>query len=341
MQETKRISIQSQHRASLPDPNPEKSWWQNSLNKMAGEKPDETWGGKMIRAASDMMIVCDQECKILYHNRAFLKGVGHTEGTYVGHSLIDFFPTSDKADALKALQTLLSGNSGGMRIEASILTCGQPRKIEARVTRARRRDDKFYLYFVMRDVSAREQKIKQLAKQSVDTVFAGLPIAAFRTDKKLNITHAFGAFWKELGVNPMHLKGAEMVEEKCQLTPEFLHGIDFCDVMAGHTIHAQVEWLGRNLEITIEPFVDLDSGGKVVGTMGIVREAKAALAETESSHLDFPDAEEFTQVHPIPRIFQPKTAVEASELDRIRSRIRPRPMKPLVRTATVAIALAN
>lgn len=345
MEKTQKVSIQP-GRASQPEPNPAPSWWMDSLTRLVGENPERTWGERMIRVASDMMVVCDQDLTILYHNRAFLKGLGHSKGTYVGQAMVDFIPLADRAEAQKAFNTLVGGKTSGMRIAASLLTRNGASKVEARVIRTRRRNDQCYLYFVIRDVSAKEQELERIAQNSIETVFENLSIAAFRTDRHLKVTHAFGGFWQELGINTLHLKGAELADPGCHLTPRFLHDIDYCDAMAGQTYQGLVEYRGHNLSVTIEPFIDQENAGKVVGTVGIIREAKE-LAKTEiaatsqASHLDMPAPEEYTAFQRIPDQIVKRVAAEQAAVDRIRSDIRPRPMTPRAETATVKVALVN
>ncbi|MCG8600463.1 MAG: hypothetical protein MI807_10010, partial [Verrucomicrobiales bacterium] len=83
------------------------------------------------------------------------------------------------------------------------------------------------------------------------------------------------------------------------------------------------------------------NAGKVVGTVGIIREAKELAVVSHASHLDMPAPEEYTSFHRVPEKKVTGIAAEATAIDRIRSHIAPRPMTPRAETSTVKVALVN
>ncbi|MEM9018732.1 MAG: PAS domain-containing protein, partial [Verrucomicrobiota bacterium] len=119
-------------------PGSERPVWMRSFLRSFGDDPDARWGGRFVRLASDLMLVCNEELEIIFHNRAFMKAIGYDEGSYVGESLTKFFPLMDRADAGKAFDSLMGGNSGGIRIDCSLLTVRGERRFVARATRSRR-----------------------------------------------------------------------------------------------------------------------------------------------------------------------------------------------------------
>lgn len=357
---TERITV-SPKNPSAPDPDTERPRWQRALAGFLGENPEQEWGGRLIKAASDMIVVCDGELNILFHNRAFLRSSGHVKGSYIGHSLMDFIPSNDKAEASRVFDQFLHGRAAGMRVEATFLTRSGRRKVEARVTRTARTEERYFLYFIIRDAFDRNTETEQLTKRAVDSVFDGLPIAAFRTDHQLRITDTFGSYWDELGLNARNFTGAELSNPGCTIAPQFFHQLDYCDVMAGQTFHTSIFWRGNDLEITIEPFIDRSRGGRVIGTLGTIREAKNA-TPNGASHLSYPKPEEYTHRQSLTGAHARSVALTASpaqpkrpggpkpksqdaispELAKLRSSIRPRPLRPAHEDATAdEVALAN
>lgn len=247
-----------------------------------------------------------------------------------------------------------------MRVEATFLTRSGRREVEARVTRTVRSEDRYFLYFIIRDSADRKTGSERSTQRAVDSVFKGLPIAAFRTDHQLRITETFGSYWDELGLNVETLTGAELSTPRCTVAPQFFHQIDYCDVMAGLTFHTALSWRGNDLEITIEPFIDRSRGGRVIGTLGTIREAKNA-SPNGASHLSYPKPEEYThrqsltvaQARPVPlgSAAHPKRPDRSKaesregispELAKLRSSIRPRPLRPADKDETPdEVALAN
>lgn len=342
------------HQNRAPEPEPGKQLWRRALEGFLGENPEKAWGERLVRVASDMIVVCDQDLQILFHSRSLVTGLGYEEGSYIGHSLMEFIPSKDKADASRTFDQFLAGNSAGMRIEASFLTRRRPCRVEARVTRTRRSAERHFLYFVIRDLSVAENETGAVPEKAEESILAGLPLAGFRTDHQLRITHAFGSFWETMGLNSDSLIGADLSNANCPVAPLFFYEIDYCDVMAGQTFHTSLTWNDHDLEITIDPFIDRTKAGRVISTLGVIREAKNA-TPAGNSHLSFPKPEEFTRLQkmarsvslePVPsrkpeRAVQPHPGI-SPELARLRSAIQPRPLRPASEEAgSEEVALTN
>ena len=308
-----------------PVPGKEPLAWMESLARTFGEDSDTRWGKRLVRLASDMVLVCDDDLNILYHNRSFLRGVGYQAGSFVGTSLYSFFPENDLSDAEAAFGRLLSGRSAGMRIQATFLTHKGRRQFDARVTRSRRGKEAFYLYFVIRDETQRAEELAALQEKAVEPLFTGLPVAAFRTDRQLRITQAFGELWKEaFHCNLKSLIGVDLSDIGCPKAPKFLHQIDYCDTMAGLTLHTDFFFEGVCYEVTVEPFLNERKKKKVIGTVGMIRVAKTVTPRVESETLPFPTAKDATSPLRKPRTLAITADNLEEEIGRIRDSIRPR-----------------
>ncbi|MEM6916325.1 MAG: hypothetical protein AAF491_07125, partial [Verrucomicrobiota bacterium] len=205
---------------------------------------------------------------------------------YVDQSFLSFFPSNDRPDAEKALHSLVSAQQGGLRFGATLLTTRGPRSFDARVVRSRLTNGRFLFYMVIREEQKKKVDIQKTERQASELLFAGLPVAAFRTDKWLRILRAFGSLWDELKIDPASLKGADLCDPQCHLVPPFLHQIDYCDTMAGLTLHADLTWRQIPYEVTVEPF--LDKNRKVIGTIAMLRKAKADPVNRGAEHLSIP-----------------------------------------------------
>lgn len=330
-----------------PQPGRPPAAWKSALACAMGEDAVAKWGKQLLRITNDMVVICDEELNIVYHNRGFIRSIGHHEGSYEAHSFLDFFPSADRNDAGQALRGLFGSQQGGLRFGATLLTKRGERPFDARVVRSRRPNGEFLLYIVIREEVVRKVDIKKTERQASELLFAGLPVAAFRTDKKLRIIRAFGTLWDDLKVEMATIKGADLADPQCHLVPPFLRQIDYCDTMAGLTLHADLTWRQEPYEITVEPF--LDKNRKVIGTIGMLRKAKMDPVERGAEHLSIP-----TPVDPTTplkktrsvRLAPAAARLDAEEVSQIRSEIKPRRLSPpdiagLVSQETDRVALAN
>ncbi|NRB72855.1 MAG: PAS domain S-box protein [Verrucomicrobiales bacterium] len=282
------------HSELTPAPDRVRGLWRVRLEKIMGDDPEERWGGRLIRVASDMIVVCDGELNILFHNRAFLKGVGYQSGTFTGRSLMEFFPYDDHAEAFRAFDGLREGPQAGLRINATFLTSNGNRQFDARVTRSRVKGGGMHLYLIARESLKQEvTKPVRIETAPIDPILNGLPLAAFRTDRKLKVTHVCGSLWDELGFDAKQLIGGDLSNTQCHMIPHFLHELDFCDTMAGLTMHSDLKWKDESYEITVEPFIN--DSRKVIGTVGMIRKAKQVPEATGAEHLQFPSPNDYTQ----------------------------------------------
>lgn len=262
-----------QKESAPPIPGKQLPEWVDSLARAFGEDRDTRWGSRLVRLVSDMMLVCDENFKILYHNRAFLNGVGYQAGTFIGTSLLAFFSKADLPDAEYALGRLLSGRSAGMRFQSTFLTRKGKRQFDARVIRTRRAKDSFYLYFVIRDETNRSKEIELLESRMIEPLITGLPVAAFRTDHRLRIIQAYGDLWTgAFRCPPKSLIGVDLSQPVGGPASNILSQVDFCDTMAGLTLHTDFSHRDQGYVITVEPF--LDEKSRIMGSIGMIRLAK-------------------------------------------------------------------
>ena len=243
------------------------------IARVFGRAPESRWGTQLIRIASDMILVCDESLEIRHHNRAFLKGVGYTQGTFKNRSLIQFIPSEDQDDVVEAFARLKRGHAAGMRFNATFLTMKGRRQFDARVVRNRAIDGSFFYYMVARDTTEMLDAPMVGEDRAVDALFWNLPVAAWRTDENLCILQTYGGLWSDLGVAQEGLVGGDLSQNEYENRPHFLNEIDYCDTLTGTTLNTEMAWNGENFNVTVEPFLDTD--GRIVGTIGILRRARA------------------------------------------------------------------
>lgn len=332
--------------------------WKAGFARFLGDDPDCQWGGQLFRVSNDAMLVCDHELTILYHNRAFLKAIGYGQGSFVDFSLLDFFPARDRNEADAAFASLENGRSSGLRIDATVLTCRGERQFEIRVVRSRRTDGWYNYYLVGRDQTERlAQQQRELENAADERILDGLPVAVWRTDSKLRITQVSGRLWETLGVDLSGVMGGDLTNSKSPALPRFLFDVDYCDTMAGLSLHSNVEWKGEAYEITVEPFVN--RFGKVTGTLGMMRRSKLAPEDKSADHLQIPNLDPTEPIVPIGQakrtrkieIGPPEDSERKEDLATLRSNIRPRalsstdiirrPIEKPVSGKTEPVALAN
>jgi len=251
---------------------------------MFGRDPETRWGKQLIRVASDMILVCDESLEILHHNHAFLKNVGYQEGSFVGQHLLSFIPSADREEADGAFARLRRGHAAGMRFAATILTMKGCRQIDARVVRSRNYDGSFFYYIMARDFTEHQEQMEESRASQVEPLYQHLPVAAWRTDENLRVLEACGTLWSDLGFAREEFVGTELAGNEGNPLPPFLVEIDFCDTMAGMTLHTALRLDGHYFSVTVEPF--LDEAGKIVGTVGVLRRAKAMARNISLSRTD-------------------------------------------------------
>jgi len=199
------------HSEMTPAPDRVRGVWRAKLEKFMGDDPEEQWGSRLIRVASDMIVVCDQELNILFHNRSFLKGVGYQSGTLKSHSLMEFFPAADHTEATRAFDGLRQGPQAGLRINATFLTANGNRQFDARMTRSRVKGGGIHLYLIAREsLKAKVTETVRIETTPIDPILSGLPLAVFRTDRKLRVTYVCGYLWEDLGFDGKQLIGGDL-----------------------------------------------------------------------------------------------------------------------------------
>lgn len=257
---------------TVPVPGEESSGWRRVFDKLLRSDPDERWGSTFLRIASDLLIVCDESLNICHHNRAFLKAVGHNEGTFGGQCLLTFFPRRERDTVIGVFHEWRRGHAAGMRFRAPLLTTRGVRSYEMRVVRCRDPKGVYFYYLVGRDAPTGKESSAGLASEEGEAFFQGLPVAVWRTDSALRITKVYGNLWPELGAASEDLVGEVFGRRHDTLLPELLRGIDCSDTLAGMSLQTEVKGAAGQFSVTVEPF--LDAEGRVVGTVGLLRRAK-------------------------------------------------------------------
>lgn len=266
-----------------PRPGKSRPGWLKALARFFKDDTEERWGGRLIRISNDMMLVCDDNMRILHHNRAFLKGVGYQAGTFVGQSLIEFFTMEDRPEIEETFRHLCTEKTAGARLDGTFVTQRGSRIFDTRIVRSLSNNGRYFFYIVARDETERRKEEQKLAMNSGNKFLDDLPVAAWRTDGELRVSDSCGALWETLGVSETGLLGLDLSNSRCPMTPQFLHQIDYCDTMAGQTLHTSIEWNGEIFDATIDPVLDNDRN--VIGTIGMVRHSKNAKVERSIDHL--------------------------------------------------------
>ena len=271
--------FQGDLRESAPEPGRGLGRWRAELAGFVRRDPDARWGAQLLRIASDMIVICDDQLTIRHHNRAFLKAVGHNSGSFKGKNLGDFFPATERDGVYEAFDDWRRGHAAGMRFQAPLLTMrGTPRSCDFRVVRSRDSGGCFFYYLVAREAAESRRSGRGGAEEDCDPFFRGLPVAAWRTDAELRITQAYGSLWPEMGAASEDLIGEVFGRRHDTLLPDVLLGIDCSDTLAGMSLQTEVEREGECFNVTVEPF--LDAAGQVVGTVGLLRRTAISRGET-------------------------------------------------------------
>lgn len=256
----------------LPLPERGLARWKADFFGLFRKDPEKRWGPALVRIASDPILICNESLQILHHNRAFLKAIGHTTGTYRGLSLDAFFPQSEREGFLGVFQEWRRGHAAGMRFQAALLTTRGERPFEIRVVRCRDKKEGVYSYYLIgREVPEGRKGARDGEDEKGDPFFQGLPVAAWRTDGELRITKVYGSLWPELGTASEDLVGEVFGRRHDTLLPEVLRGIDCSDTLSGMSLQTELSSGTECFNVSVEPF--LDASGKVVGTVGLLRRA--------------------------------------------------------------------
>ncbi len=259
---------------SAPDPRRDRASWKNVFTGFLGSSSESRWGAQLIRISSDMIVICDEDLRIRHHNRAFLKAIGHTSGSFCGQALVAFVPESDRESLLAAFGEWRSGHAAGMRFQTSFLTNRGMRNFDVRAVRSRDRRRFFTYYLVAREAASSRRSGQRAGEQQPEPFFTGLPVAAWRTDSALCITSVYGDLWSELGEVGADSVGKTFGLQADSSLPAFLQGIDCADALTGMSFQTEVTWRGERFSVTVEPF--LDSSGGVLGTVGFLRRSPAS-----------------------------------------------------------------
>ncbi len=262
-------TIQTDFRECAPEPDRGLGRWWAGLGRWMRRDPDRRWGSQLLRISSDMILICDESLGIQHHNRAFLKGVGHAAGNFRGRNLTEFFPAEEGGGVSEAFEEWRSGHAAGMRFQAPLLTTKGPRRCDFRAVRSRDGKGAFVYYLVAREMADPRRQRRDHADEDCDPFFRGLPVAAWRTDSHLRITHAYGSLWPELGVASEDLLGESFGRRHDSLLPAILRGIDCGDASAGMSLLTELEREGETFQAAVEPV--FDASGALVGTVGLLR----------------------------------------------------------------------
>lgn len=255
----------------LPVPERGFARWKGDFVALFRKNPEKRWGGQFLRIASDIILVCNESLEILHHNRAFLKAIGHTSGSYRTTGLDAFFPENEREGFIGIFREWRRGHAAGMRLQAPLLTTRGTRPYDFRVVRCRDRKGDFNYYLIGREVHDSRRSSRSGEVDENDPFFQGLPVAAWRTDAELRITKVYGSLWPEFGTASEDLVGEVFGRRHDTLIPEVLRGIDCSDTLGGMSLQTEVFSGIECFNVTVEPF--LDSSGRVVGTVGLLRRA--------------------------------------------------------------------
>lgn len=255
----------------LPLPGRGVARWISELAALFQNDPEKRWGGPLLRIASDMILICSESLKIVHHNRAFLKVIGHASGSYRGMGLGSFFPESERASLIGAFREWRKGHAAGMRLQAPLLTIRGVRFFDLRVVRCRDRRGNYHYYLIGREVPEVRRNARSDLSEGQAPFFRGLPVAAWRTNAELRITRVYGSLWPELGAASEDLVGEVFGRRHDTLLPEVLRGIDCSDTLAGMSFQTEIVNGTEGFNVIVEPFID--ASGRVVGTVGLLRRA--------------------------------------------------------------------
>lgn len=284
---------------SAPEPRRCVSSWRNLLSGLFGNGPDSRWATQLMRISSDLILICDDELKICHHNRAFLKAIGHTSGSFCGEKLEAFMAESDREGVHEAFSEWRSGHAAGMRFQAAFLTKRGMRHYDVRVVRSRDHRRSFFYYMIAREAVPTPRSGRRRAEQELEPLFQGIPVAAWRTDAALRISDVFGDLWTDLGAGSKELVGKMFGSPPDSSLPGFLQGIDCADTLTGMSLHTEIAWKGESFNVTIDPF--LDPGGRVLGTVGFLRRAQVSIqASQERIPLGTPGGTASSDRHHLP-----------------------------------------
>jgi len=276
---------------TAPEPRPADPLWKTRLLKLLGEQSEARWGTQLIRIARDMILVCDQELTIHFHNQGFVSGLGFRDGSYKGQSLLQFFPEEDRDAAKRAFCNLRSGRMRGIAIEATFLGKSKPVLFGAEVTRSRRRDGSYFYYMIARPkvetpvgrraLRTDTQVVGMRAEAALGVAApipadAGdfldlLPVAAWRCDGESRLVAVSGRLWDDLRIDGASSLGAELGAAKSPDVPGLLAEIKPSVRAAVRSSKARIEFRGKGYDVHCEPLKG--PAGEYAGCVGYVRTA--------------------------------------------------------------------
>lgn len=252
-----------------PVPSPSRENWRGRLGKWLRRDHETRWGGQLLRISSDMILICDESLEILHHNRAFLKRIGHVSGSYRGRSFTEFFPVEDGQGVCEAFAQWRQGHAAGMRFQASLLTKQGRKTCDFRAVRSRSGERGYRYYLVAREADEAKRQLAKREEDESDPFFRGLPVAAWRTDAQLRISHAYGSLWPELGLACEDLLGESLTDRHHCSLPRLLPTLDCGAILAGETLQTSLQREGWPYQVRVEPV--FNASGEFVGSLGLLR----------------------------------------------------------------------
>ena len=271
------IASSTKGQETVSSPGPVRPAWLQGLCKMIGEQPEARWGTQLIRIAQDMILVCDEDLHIHFHNQAFVKRLGYREGSYIGCNLIDFIPKADQPDARKAFNHLGAARVWGIRVEAKFLTRKAPLAFVAEVTRSRRSDGSYFYYLIARPkVVTASSSVDNFSRPPAEESTAmdwvkHLPVAAWQSDREHRIVALSGKLWSELEVDEKSAVGCQLSVASPDGIPGILAAVKPSLRSALRHSEAEFDFEGKKYQIVVEPVKA--ASGEFSGSVGYVSAA--------------------------------------------------------------------
>lgn len=264
--------------------------WKTGILKYLGEQPEARWGTQLIRIARDMILVVDEDLRIQFHNQGLVRGLGFSEGSYQGDSLLSFFPADDRESAKRAFDTLRTGRNRGIAVEATFLGKSKPVLFAAEVMRSLSKNGSYFYYIVARPrlaampgraaISSQTHVVGSQATAAValsaapsaDTATSFLdllPVAAWRGDKNKRLVELGGQLWDDMGVDRSAARGAELAVAKSANLPEVMSALKPSLRSALRSSETTIDFAGKRYDVTVEPV--RGAGGDYQGSIGFLR----------------------------------------------------------------------
>lgn len=129
-----------------------------------------------------------------------------------------------------------------------------------------------------------EEALRELDPRAL--VLSRLPAAVYTTDRDLRLTAATGAALASLGTSGTQLQGVTLAEYLHTDDPENPDLVRHRRALAGESLSFDTAWLGRRLQVNLQPLRDGD--GEIVGVLGLVHDV-TDLRRTEAAHAESND----------------------------------------------------